>query len=87
MTFPKPATDTERFAAIADLINPCPEPGVYDGNDMCVCRSGEVFPCSTTQAAWLARGLDIAEANRAALEPGRRQFDAEMARWEETEPR
>jgi hypothetical protein len=83
--FPKPATDSERLAVIAGLISPCPEPGVYDGNDMCVCRSGEVFPCSTTQAAWLARGLDVAEENHRVLEPARRQFEADAAAWDEAD--
>ena len=75
--------ETERLAKIAELLpGPCPEPGIADGMDMCICRSGEVFPCSTTQATWLARGLDPAEENRKALSKAKAQMAAEQLEYE-----
>lgn len=42
-------TPAETLAAIAELFPPpCREPGIADGNDMCPCRCGEVWPCSIT---------------------------------------
>jgi hypothetical protein len=76
-------TPEERLAKIAELIpGPCPEPGIASGMDLCVCGSGEVWPCSITQAAWLARGLDIEEENRKVLAVVRREMAAEQAAWD-----
>lgn len=75
-------TSGERLAQIAELIPACPEPGIAQGNDMCVCGSGEVWPCSITQAAWLARGLDIEEENRKVLAVVKKEMAAEEAAWE-----
>jgi hypothetical protein len=76
-------TPDERLAKIAQLLpSPCREPGIARGMDMCVCGSGEVFPCSITQAVWLAQGLDPAEENRRVLEPVKRQIAAEQAAWQ-----
>jgi hypothetical protein len=76
-------SDSERLAKIAELLpNPCHEPGIANGMDLCRCGSGEVFPCSITQAAWLAAGLDVAEENRKALAPVKQQMAAEHAAWE-----
>jgi hypothetical protein len=76
-------TPDERLAKITELLpSPCPEPGIANGYDMCVCGTGEVFPCSITQAAWLARGLDIEEENRRVLAPVKAQMAAEHAAWE-----
>lgn len=76
-------TTEERLAKIAELIPACPEPGIAQGNDMCVCRSGEVWPCGVTQAAWLACGLDIEEENRKVLAVVKQEMAAEFADWEE----
>ena len=75
-------TPEERLDRIAELLPECPEPGIADGNDMCVCGSGEVFPCSGTQAAWIARGLDIEEENNRILVGVKKQMAADEAAWE-----
>lgn len=76
-------TDQEKLAAIAGLLpGPCPEPGIADGNDMCVCRSGEVWPCSITRAAWLAAGADPEAEIRKVLDAAERRQAAEQAEWE-----
>jgi hypothetical protein len=47
-----------RLQVIATLIHPCPPPDVMCGFDMCPCGIGCTWPCPTTQAAWIARGLN-----------------------------
>lgn len=75
-------TTEERFARIAELIVACPEPGIASGMDMCICGSGEVWPCSTTQAAWLAGGLTVEDEMRRQLEPVKQQMADKQAMWE-----
>lgn len=59
-------TLAERLTAIADRLTPCPPPDVFHGEDLCPCRYGSSYPCPTTEAAWLAHGLDpITETHRA----------------------
>ena len=71
------------LGTIAELLpEPCREPGIADGNDLCPCRSGEVWPCSLTRAAWLAAGLDPAAEMRKVLDAAKRQMAAEQAEWE-----
>lgn len=72
-------TPEERLDRIAELLPACPEPGIANGNDMCVCGSGEVWPCGGTQAAWLARGLNIEEENQRILVAVKQEIAAEQA--------
>lgn len=60
-------TEVERLERIASLISPCPPPDVFEGMDRCPVHGGD-WPCNTTKAAWLARGLDRSEAQRAAID-------------------
>lgn len=51
-------TDPEgRLAAIAARLQPCAMPDVAGGEERCGCGHG-LWPCPSTEAAWLARGLD-----------------------------
>ncbi len=66
-----PAGSAERsccrqaLAAVAERLHPCPIPDVLAGEDLCPCGDGAGWPCPSTEAAWLARGLDPgAEARR-----------------------
>jgi hypothetical protein len=59
-------TEAERLERIAQLIQPCPPPNVHEGMDLCPTH-GVPWPDGQTKAAWLARGLDLVEAQRAAL--------------------
>jgi hypothetical protein len=61
------------------LPGPCPEPGIAQGNDMCPCGSGEVWPCNLTRAAWLAAGADPEAEVRRVLDALREQ-DPDAAR-------
>lgn len=68
---------------IAGLLpSPCGEPGIADGNDLCPCGSGEVWPCSLTRAAWLATGRDPQAEMRKVLDAAKAAMSAEMAEWE-----
>jgi hypothetical protein len=40
---------------IAALVDPCPVPNVTEGYDQC---PHGTWPCATTRAGWLARGMD-----------------------------
>ncbi len=69
-----PANDTvaaqalrleQRLQQIAQRLLPCPVPDVADGWDLCA--HGLPWPCPSTEAAWLARGLDPAEQVRAQV--------------------
>jgi hypothetical protein len=68
----------ERLAAIGALISPCGAPDVVNGYDLCPCGGG-TWPCPTTRAAWLARGLDPEEQVRLAVAGWQREFDAMAA--------
>lgn len=46
----------QRLAFIALLLEPCPPPKLADGYAECTCDTGVPWPCTTTQAAWMARG-------------------------------
>lgn len=48
--------DITRLAEIAERVHPCPIPDALNGYDCC---SHGPWPCRLTEAAWLARGLDI----------------------------
>jgi hypothetical protein len=61
------STDTEQHVAdvdelegrllqIAQRLTPCPIPDFTHGWDLCA--HGLPWPCPTTEAAWIARGLD-----------------------------
>ena len=52
------------FVQIVNLLNECPPPDVYGGYDLC--PHGQPWPCATTKARWLARGVTdpTAEARR-----------------------
>lgn len=52
---------------IARRISPCPPPDVFNGYDICPTHPSSGWPCSNTEAAWLARGLDRTEQVKAAL--------------------
>ncbi|TYB71220.1 hypothetical protein FXF51_01930 [Nonomuraea sp. PA05] len=56
-------TETERLERIARLVPPCPPPNVHEGYDLCPLH-GVPWPCPDTQVNWLARGLDLVEAQR-----------------------
>lgn len=56
-----------RLAGIADLVDPCPPPRVYEGMDWCPTHPGSPWPCTSTQVAWLARGLDIPATAKSIL--------------------
>ena len=66
-----PAADTttqqleQRLQQIAQRLAPCPIPDFSEGWDLCA--HGLPWPCPSTEAAWLARGLDPAEQIRAHL--------------------
>ena len=45
-----------RLQQIAQRLTPCPIPDVTEGWDLCA--HGLPWPCPTTEAAWIARGLD-----------------------------
>ena len=45
-----------RLQQIAQRLTPCPIPDVTEGWDLCA--HGLPWPCPSTEAAWLARGLD-----------------------------
>lgn len=61
-------TPAERLAAIAERLHPCSPPDIFNGFDLCTCGTGTVFPCPTTEAAWLARGLDPVKENHRVIE-------------------
>jgi hypothetical protein len=60
------ATELEqRLQQIAQRLTPCPIPDVSEGWDLCA--HGLPWPCPSTEAAWLARGLDRTEQVGAQL--------------------
>lgn len=61
-------TPKERLDAIAARLEPCSAPDVFNGYDLCPCGFGGAFPCPTTEAAWLARGLDPMAENRRGID-------------------
>lgn len=70
------------LAQIANLLPaPCGEPGIADGNDLCPCRSGEVWPCNVTRAKWLATGRDPEAEVRKVLDAAKATMAAEQAEW------
>jgi hypothetical protein len=73
-------TEKERLARIAELITPCPEPGIADGYD--TCGHGEVWPCDQTRAAWLAAGLDEEAEFAKVMADVRQRFDIEQAEYD-----
>lgn len=52
-----------RLQQIAQRISPCPVPDVSEGWDLCA--HGVPWPCPSTEAAWIARGLDLSDQLRA----------------------
>jgi hypothetical protein len=58
-----------RLSAIADLIEACPVPDVFNGYDLC--GHAQPWPCPVTLAAWLARGLHPAVELAAELATAR----------------
>jgi hypothetical protein len=55
-----------RLGLIATILTPCPAPDIAAGYCTCPCGLGCCWPCPSTMAAWLARGLDPGtETNRA----------------------
>jgi hypothetical protein len=54
----------QRLQQIAQRVTPCQIPDVAGGWDLCA--HGLPWPCPTTEAAWIARGLDRDEQVRAA---------------------
>ena len=73
---------TARLALIADLLVECPPPRVADGDDRCPCRTGETWPCPSTQASWLSRGLDPDAQVRAVITDA----EAELAHRDAHDP-
>jgi hypothetical protein len=60
------ATELERrLQQIAQRLTPCPIPDFSQGWDLCA--HGLPWPCPSTEAAWLARGLDRDAQVRAQL--------------------
>ena len=57
-------TTAEALREIARRISPCPIPDVANGWNLCA--HGLPWPCPTTEAAWIARGLDRDEQVSAA---------------------
>jgi hypothetical protein len=67
---------------IARRIEPCPPPRAHDlGDDLCPCLTGSTWPCPTTEAAWLARGLDRDTEVRRALDGLPRDHDLGLDAW------
>jgi hypothetical protein len=60
-TLPPVLMAVQRLALLALLLHPCPPPNYSAGQDACTCGSGTIWPCSTTEAAWIARGQTPAE--------------------------
>ena len=68
----------ERLAGIAERISPCPAPDVMQGYDQC---AHGTWPCATTEAAWLARGIERDDEMRKLREHAEREFrDADIQR-------
>ena len=55
----------QRLQQIARRVTPCPVPDAAGGWDLC--PHGLPWPCPSTEAAWIARGLDRDEQIQAAL--------------------
>ena len=71
-----------RLDIIATLIRPCPPPDIAGGYDMCPCGDGCSWPCPTTRAAWIARGLDPDEQVQIACRKAAHEIACEEAAWE-----
>jgi hypothetical protein len=69
----------ERLTAIAERISACPAPDALAGRDQC---AHGTWPCATTEAAWLARGIERDDEMRKLREHATREAMAEDARWE-----
>jgi NTP pyrophosphatase (non-canonical NTP hydrolase) len=69
------------LAKIAESIDPCGPPDVANGYDLCPCDSGSLWPCSTTWAAWLARGLDPDEEVARVMRRVRNELIAASPDW------
>lgn len=54
-----------RLRRIAQRISPCPAPDVAEGWNLCA--HGLPWPCPSTEAAWIARGLDREQQVRDAV--------------------
>lgn len=63
---PRLGDPVARLAVIAELLDPCPVPDLAADVDTCDAHS-EPWPCPTTSAAWLARGLHPAVEMAAAV--------------------
>jgi hypothetical protein len=55
----------QRLQQIAQRVTPCPVPDITGGWDLCA--HGLPWPCPTTEAAWIARGLDPTEQIHASM--------------------
>ena len=83
-----PMNAEERLIRIAELIpGPCPPPDIAGGFDMCPCGSGQAWPCTSTQAAWLATGVDEAAQVRKACKAAELEMAIEQEYWEELNER
>ncbi len=69
----------ERLAKLADLLRECPPPDMAGGYDQC---AHGTWPCSITQAAWLAQGRDRDQEMQAACQAAAREMQIEEASWE-----
>lgn len=63
-----------RLDQIARLIHPCPAPDVANGYDLCPVHPRSSWPCNSTKAAWLARGIDVRQQVRNAMNAARAQM-------------
>ncbi|MGV9836678.1 hypothetical protein ACWDUL_21155 [Nocardia niigatensis] len=61
-------TLNRRLDTIAELLTPCPAPDTTAGYDLCPCGRPTTWPCPTTRAAWLARGIDPTTETRRILD-------------------
>lgn len=67
---------------VAEGLAPCAVPDVAAGFDRCPCGYGGTWPCPTTEAAWLARGVDPAsEARRILARTGGEEPLPDGCRW------
>ena len=75
-------TSEERLTRIAELISACPAPDVMQGYDQC---AHGTWPCATTEAAWLARGIERDDEMRKLREYATREAQIEDAERETQE--
>lgn len=76
------ADEVDRLMAaqrsIVARIPECGVPNVWDGIDACPCGYGGSWPCPTTEAHWIARGItDLAAHQRRLIGPPPAELSAE----------